>query len=92
VNNMKNRKRQNRIRESSLSECSEHSRARELDFAIQNTRDKAARCKRRENTPGLVLPLAQSQPFIPWALHAVERAFSRVLQSEIQHYGNQSES
>lgn len=45
-----------------------------------------------EASPGLVLFSAHQGPFIPWALYAVERAFSKSLQNEAEYDGNQSES
>jgi hypothetical protein len=45
-----------------------------------------------EASTGLVLSSAHQGPFIPWALYAVERAFSKSLQNEAEYDGNQNES
>jgi hypothetical protein len=74
---MENRKYQNRIRETFLSESSGNSRARDVEFESQKTTDNVAHSKQRERTPGVALSSKQSEAFIPWVLHVVDKAFSR---------------
>ncbi|HZZ17031.1 MAG TPA: hypothetical protein VFE08_13840, partial [Candidatus Sulfotelmatobacter sp.] len=45
-----------------------------------------------EASTGLVLFSTHQGPFIPWALYAVERAFSKSLQDEAEYNDNRSDS
>jgi hypothetical protein len=89
---MKNHKRRNKSPETFLLASDRNSRARKFDSAPHELTHKPSLDQTWEASPGPVLSLAQSEPFIPWALYAVERAFLRVLQDEAERFSSQSES
>jgi hypothetical protein len=88
--NMGNRNRRNKTRETFFSRSSVKSYARELGSAKQKAVDNTAQGGRWES--GFALSPTQPEAFIPWAMHAVERAFSRALHGEAEHYSNQKKS
>ena len=61
-------------------ESSGNSHARDVDFA-----DNVGHNKLRERIPGVAFSSTQSEPFIPWVLRVVDKAFSRTLQGEEQN-------
>jgi hypothetical protein len=89
---MKNKKRRQQFTEILLLASAANLQARLPNSERDAATEELPAGKPWEASTSLVLFSAQQGPFIPWALYAVERAFSKSLEDEAEYNDNRSDS